>query len=71
MSSKIVSNGRLVDSVAYDIALAIASKDAGVSTPEALLAKISELLPECTRLVSAKDAEESPPVGGVNVKFRI
>lgn len=71
MSNKIISSGRTIDSVAYDLALVIASRDPSVSTPEALLAKITELLPECIKLVSAKASEEKPPPSGKKIKARI
>lgn len=62
MSKKLISDERTIQSVAYDLALAIATKDPTTTTPELLLAKIEALLPECSTLVAAKFSEENPPL---------
>lgn len=47
MSQKIFSAGRTVESVAYDIALALAAKDASLQTPVDMIERIEAVLPEC------------------------
>lgn len=47
MSFNIFIGGRNQESVAYDLALSLATKDKQVTTPEELIQKIAELLPLC------------------------
>lgn len=47
MSQKIFSSGRTVDSVAYDIALALASKDHSINTAKEMIARIESVMPAC------------------------
>lgn len=54
MSDNLFNSGRTVDSVAYDLALALASKDPSINTPDALLEKVESLLPECVAIVSLR-----------------
>ncbi|AKZ85330.1 Uncharacterised protein [Enterobacter hormaechei] len=59
MKFKLISGNRTIDSVAYDLALSIASKETSTTTPALVLAKVMELMPECIKLVSEKASEES------------
>lgn len=57
MSDNLFNSGRTVDSVAYDLALALASKDSSINTPDALLEKVESLLPECVAIVSLRKSK--------------
>lgn len=59
MSGKLFSSGRTVDSVAYDLALALASRDKSISTPEELLKRIESLLPESLVAVQSREPEQA------------
>ncbi|WOR57248.1 hypothetical protein [Citrobacter freundii] len=59
MKFKLISGNRTIDSVAYDLALSIASKETSTTTPALVLAKVMERMPECIKLVSEKASEES------------
>lgn len=64
MEFKLISGNRTIDSVAYDLALSIASKETSITTPALMLARVMELMPECIKLVSEKASEESKPRTG-------
>ena len=49
MKFKLISGNRTIDSVAYDLALSIASKETSTTTPALVLAKVMELMPECIK----------------------
>ncbi|MDE9429066.1 hypothetical protein [Xenorhabdus bovienii] len=50
MSDKVIADVT-VDKIAYDMAMVLAAKDATVTTPEQLIAKIWELIPDCKKAV--------------------
>lgn len=60
-----------INAVAYDMALALASKEPGILTPEQLLTRIDELFPECLKLTSAKYASEKKPSTGTVHPLRL
>ncbi|WP_368301356.1 hypothetical protein [Kluyvera sichuanensis] len=60
MNKKIFSSDRTVESVAYDIALALASKDDAANTPEEMMARIESLLPACLEEANARYEKEHP-----------
>ncbi|EOI8228354.1 hypothetical protein FMK81_12785 [Klebsiella oxytoca] len=54
MSYNVFSGGRTKESVAYDLALALAAKELSSSTPGALIERIADLLPECRSVAESK-----------------
>lgn len=60
MSQKIFSAGRTIESVAYDMALALAAKDPSITTPEALIQRIADFLPACRDAAKEKYKTEAP-----------
>ncbi|MCG7367388.1 hypothetical protein MHZ90_14790 [Pantoea sp. ACRSH] len=70
MSDKIFIYGRTVDSVAYDLALALATKEAGDNSAYTLLTLIKKHLPECREMAEKFfDDETPPPATNVNIGF--
>ncbi len=68
MSNKIIfSGGRTIDSVAWDLALNLAARDTSIKTPEELLEKIAELLPECVQVAETRKSVENPPLVALDV----
>lgn len=65
MESSIFTGGRTQESVAYDLALAIAAKDPEISTPEALIQRIAEILPACRSAAEKRWEKENPPLDNV------
>lgn len=59
MSKNVFAGKRTVESVAYDMALALATRDPNVVTPNGLLQRIDDLLPECRALATAKWKQEN------------
>lgn len=59
MSIKIFNSSRTVDSIAWDLALTLSAKDQEASTPDALLQKITSLLPSCHESANKLFNEES------------
>lgn len=62
MSFNVFREGRTKESVAYDLALTLAAKDRSITTPEALIQRIADLLPECRKVTDEKRSEEEPPL---------
>lgn len=60
MSQKIFSSGRTVDSVAYDIALALATKDPSLNTAKEMLARIESVMPACIDEACEQYKKEHP-----------
>ena len=58
MTKNVFAGKRTVESVAYDMALALASRDPMVVTPNGLLQRIEALLPECRNLATSKLKQE-------------
>ncbi|NUU68470.1 hypothetical protein HQN64_20505 [Enterobacteriaceae bacterium BIT-l23] len=65
MSANVFTGGRTTESVAYDLALSLAAKDPSITTPEAMIRRISDLLPLCREVAEKKHRQESPPAMGV------
>lgn len=66
MSANIFNSDRTIDSVAYDIALLLASRDKSLLTPVDVIQKIESLLPECIEVAEKQRSKENPvPVGGI------
>lgn len=65
MSANVFSGGRNKESVAYDMALALAAKDPAITNPEALIQRIADILPLCREVAESKYSEEIPPPVGV------
>jgi hypothetical protein len=62
MAFNVFREGRTKESVAYDLALTLAAKDSSITTPEALIQRIADLLPECRKATDEKRSEEEPPL---------
>nr|WP_237764899.1 hypothetical protein [Enterobacter hormaechei] len=58
----VFQEGRTVESVAYDLALTLAAKDPSVTSPDSLLKRISDLLPECREVTKKLYSAEQPPI---------
>lgn len=70
MSEKIFSHGRTIHSVAYDLALTLATKDEDTNTPYDLLRRIAHYLPVCIEAAEEfKESESGPPVTDIKVTF--
>ncbi|EOE2717234.1 hypothetical protein ACKDBV_004143 [Klebsiella oxytoca] len=65
MKANVFKGDRTKESVAYDLALALAAKDPAITTPEALLQRIADILPVCREAADKKYADEIPPSRGV------
>lgn len=59
MTNNLFVDNRTVESIAWDLALTLASKDPLATTPEALLQKIELLLPECLSIVGRRKPEQA------------
>lgn len=68
MSMNVFAGKRTDESVAYDLALALAAKDPSTNTPEALIARIADLLPACREAAKEKYKAESPTPFGIAIK---
>ncbi|EBP0013210.1 hypothetical protein HX37_20975 [Salmonella enterica] len=60
MTFNVFAANRTEESVAYDMALAIASKEPDVTTPESLIERIADLLPACREAAIEKYKSEDP-----------
>lgn len=65
MKANVFKGDRTKESVAYDLALALASKDPAITTPDALIQRIADILPVCRDAVDKKYSDEIPPSRGV------
>lgn len=70
MSEKIFTAGRTVDSVAYDLALVMATKNESANSAHALLTSIKSYLPECKNVAEKFYQDETPPPP-TNMKMKI
>ncbi|MEQ9970128.1 hypothetical protein ABRP72_13200 [Pectobacterium carotovorum] len=70
MPNRLFSGNRNVESVAYDVALLLASRDQALATPEQVMNKIKELLPDCLEAAKTiQDDETPPPATNINFTF--
>lgn len=65
MKINVFKGDRTKESVAYDLALALAAKDPAITTPGALIQRIADILPLCRESAEKLHAEEVPPSRGV------
>lgn len=65
MAFNVFTGDRNQESVAYDLALALAVKDASIKTPEALIQRIADLLPLCRDAAKEKYKSEAPEPFGI------
>jgi len=65
MSANVFKGDRTKESVAYDMALALAAKDPEITTPAALIQRIADILPVCRDAADKKYGDEIPPSRGV------
>lgn len=63
----IFNKERTADSVAWDLALVIASKDSSLTTPEDILNRIIEVYPSCLKVAEARRSHENPPLKDLDV----
>ena len=68
MSMNVFAGKRTEESVAYDLALALAVKDPSANTPEALIERIADLLPACGEAAKDKYKAEAPTPFGIAIK---
>jgi len=68
MAFNVFSGGRTEESVAYDLALTLASKDPAIITPEELIQRIADLLPVCRDAANKKYKDEAPKPFGMAIK---
>ena len=68
MAFNVFAANRREESVAYDLALVIASKDPEVKTPEDLIQRIADLLPACRDAAIEKYKLEAPQPFGMAIK---
>jgi|GEM_PF-1033500 hypothetical protein len=72
MALNVFTGGRTEESVAYDLAQALALKDTTITTPEELIQRIANLLPAYREAAKAQYSSENPPPSGkVDVNWRI
>ncbi|KAB8312965.1 hypothetical protein EH228_04620 [Erwinia endophytica] len=64
MSANVFAGDRNIESVAYDLALALASGDQSIITPEKLIQRIADILPSCREVAKKKFNEENPEPKG-------
>ncbi|WP_418396194.1 hypothetical protein [Yersinia sp. LJYL362] len=62
MTQKVISAGRTIESVAYDMALALASRDDEILTAEQMIQRIESLMPACFEAAKKQDKKEYPMV---------
>ncbi|WP_180949067.1 hypothetical protein [Proteus mirabilis] len=55
MSQKIITEHNPVERVAFDMALALATKQDAIKTPEQLMAEIEALYPECLEVAEKQN----------------
>ncbi|MDH0357064.1 hypothetical protein [Morganella sp. GD04133] len=60
MTFNVFKGGRDAESVAYDLALALASKDPGVKSPQDMIKMVAELLPACRDVAEKTRKDETP-----------
>ncbi|CZW09904.1 hypothetical protein [Enterobacter hormaechei] len=60
MSQKIFSAGRTIESVAYDIALALAAKDDSLNTAKEIIDRVESVMPACLQEAKAQYDKEHP-----------
>ena len=65
MKANVFKGDRTKETVAYDLALALASKDPAITTPDSLIQRIADILPVCRDAVDKKYSDEIPPSRGV------
>lgn len=65
MEINVFKGDRSKESVAYDLALALATKDPAITTPDALIQRIADILPLCRESADKKYVEEVPPPAGI------
>lgn len=70
MAMNVFTGGRNQESVAYDLALALATRDTSLKGPEELLQRIADLLPACRDATKEKYKKEAPDYFVPNVKMQ-
>lgn len=65
MSFNVFKGDRNQESVAYDLALALAAKDPEIKTPEKLLQRVADILPLCREAAEKKYRDEAPKPFGI------
>lgn len=69
MFNNIITKENTVEKIAFDMALALASKDDLVKTPEQLMIKIQEFYSECINVAKEqKKKEEAQYAKSINLK---
>lgn len=68
MAMNVFSGDRTQESVAYDLALALAAKDPAITTPEALIQRVADLLPVCREVTNERYKGEAPRPFGIALK---
>lgn len=68
MALNVFAGNRTEESVAYDLALALATKDSSANTPEALIQRIADVLPACREAAKEKYMAEAPQPFGMAIK---
>ncbi|ATG16718.1 hypothetical protein CO695_10570 [Providencia alcalifaciens] len=61
MSKNVITEHNPVERVAFDMALALATKQNSIKTPEQLMAEIEVLYPECYEVAKKQWSKENPP----------
>lgn len=69
MAFNVFQDKRNQESVAYDLALALAVKDPAITSPEALIKRVSELLPDCRSAAEAQYNSERPEPFDIPIKW--
>ncbi|AVY99324.1 hypothetical protein DAI21_17535 [Lelliottia sp. WB101] len=69
MAFNVFQDKRNQESVAYDLALALAAKDPAITSPEALIKRVSELLPDCRSAAEAQYNSERPEPFDIPIKW--
>lgn len=60
MAFNVFKDDRGNESVAYDLALALATKDPDVKSPQDMILMIAELLPACREVADKLQKDEQP-----------
>ncbi|MEX9217120.1 hypothetical protein AB7W40_23160 [Providencia rettgeri] len=60
MAFNVFTGGRDLESVAYDLALALATKESSVKSPHDMIQKVAELLPDCRKVANDTYKDEKP-----------
>ncbi|HCD6065357.1 TPA: hypothetical protein NDT40_002806 [Klebsiella oxytoca] len=68
MEINVFKGDRTKESVAYDLALALAAKDPEITTPERLIQRIADILPLCREAAEKKYKDEVPAPFGIAFK---